>query len=97
MELPTQTFYHMPSLTCRALELWRLDDSLSLALEVGAVFRRVFDWYQQIWPCAGAFHLIYSAGCAISRGMLWLLSEPSQSSNGGRRMHSASLMPFVEQ
>ncbi|KAG8844181.1 hypothetical protein FRB96_003250 [Tulasnella sp. 330] len=39
-------------LVSRALDLWRLDKSLSLAREVAISSRRVFDWYQQIWPNA---------------------------------------------
>lgn len=40
---------------CRALELFKLDESITLALDVAILLRRMFDWYQQIWPCAGVF------------------------------------------
>ncbi|KAG8985545.1 hypothetical protein FRB93_005781 [Tulasnella sp. JGI-2019a] len=36
----------------RALELWKLDSSLVFAVDVALTFRRLIDWYQQIWPCA---------------------------------------------
>ncbi|KAG9006093.1 hypothetical protein FRB94_000998 [Tulasnella sp. JGI-2019a] len=36
----------------RALELWKLDHSLLLAVEVALIYQRLVDWYQQVWPCA---------------------------------------------
>ncbi|KAG8995037.1 hypothetical protein FRB93_001227 [Tulasnella sp. JGI-2019a] len=35
----------------RALELWKLDHSLLLAVEVALMYRRILRWYQQVWPC----------------------------------------------
>ncbi|KAG9033439.1 hypothetical protein FRB95_014805 [Tulasnella sp. JGI-2019a] len=35
----------------RALELWKLDHSLLLAVGVALSFQRVIDWYQEVWPC----------------------------------------------
>ncbi|KAG8879581.1 hypothetical protein FRB98_005609, partial [Tulasnella sp. 332] len=35
-----------------ALELWKLDQSIILAIDVALQFRHLLDWYQQIWPCA---------------------------------------------
>ncbi|KAG8993319.1 hypothetical protein FRB94_001764 [Tulasnella sp. JGI-2019a] len=36
----------------RALELWKLDNTLSPAIEVAVKFRQIVDWFEGIWPCA---------------------------------------------
>ncbi|KAG9028559.1 hypothetical protein FRB95_006340 [Tulasnella sp. JGI-2019a] len=36
----------------RALELWKLDNSLPLAVEVALKYQRIVDWFHQVWPCA---------------------------------------------
>ncbi|KAG8884791.1 hypothetical protein FRB97_003312 [Tulasnella sp. 331] len=36
----------------RALELWKLDNTLTLAVDVAVKFRDIVNWYESIWPCA---------------------------------------------
>ncbi|KAG8995034.1 hypothetical protein FRB93_001224 [Tulasnella sp. JGI-2019a] len=51
LKLPFMVYYSLV-IEWRAIELWKLDNSLLLAIDVALKYRRIVDWFRQLWPCA---------------------------------------------
>ncbi|KAG9028558.1 hypothetical protein FRB95_006339 [Tulasnella sp. JGI-2019a] len=51
LKLPFLAYFSLV-IEWRAIELWKLDNSLLLAIDVALKYRRIVDWFRQLWPCA---------------------------------------------